>query len=118
FVVPPDVEFHEIEAATGRRAGPGCGPAIREVFVAGTEPTMPCLVGEIPPMPRSEEPDEVSIEHAERMVRHFMFGLPRALMSLFRGDRGLARRLENESARRRRDLQRRRYREERRGLDW
>jgi penicillin-binding protein 1B len=42
FPVPEGVSFADVEAATGLRAAYGCGTAIREAFVRGTEPVRSC----------------------------------------------------------------------------
>jgi len=42
FQSPGGVEEVALDAGTGLRAGPGCGPAVREVFVAGTAPEESC----------------------------------------------------------------------------
>ncbi|MDQ3244526.1 MAG: transglycosylase domain-containing protein [Gemmatimonadota bacterium] len=39
---PPGVTVVEVEAASGRLMQPGCGPAVREVFLRGTEPRERC----------------------------------------------------------------------------
>lgn len=46
---PPDwpqplgIVAREVDAATGMLAAPECGPSIIEYFIAGTEPTQPCV---------------------------------------------------------------------------
>jgi len=40
---PDGVQLVKIDAATGLRAAPGCGPAITEAFLPGTAPTGTCV---------------------------------------------------------------------------
>jgi 1A family penicillin-binding protein len=40
--VPRGVELVKVEAATGLRAGPGCGPAVTGAFLRGTAPRQSC----------------------------------------------------------------------------
>jgi len=49
FPVPDGVSFADVEAATGLRAGYGCGRAIREAFVRGTEPVRTCQAAAVVP---------------------------------------------------------------------
>jgi penicillin-binding protein 1B len=42
FAVPDGVELLSVEAASGKRADASCGPAITEVFLAGTAPRESC----------------------------------------------------------------------------
>ena len=45
FAVPDGVELVSVEAASGKRADASCGPAITEVFLAGTAPRESCAAG-------------------------------------------------------------------------
>src|SRR5690606_16917677 len=58
FEVPPGVELVAIEATSGKRAAEGCGPAITEVFRAGTAPEESCLPGRRA-VARAERPSPV-----------------------------------------------------------
>jgi len=42
FDVPDGIVFADIDAETGKLAAPGCGRAISEAFIAGTQPTQVC----------------------------------------------------------------------------
>src|SRR4029079_15366394 len=42
FDEPPDINYVEIDAETGKLAGPLCPKAIREAFLPGTEPVLAC----------------------------------------------------------------------------
>jgi penicillin-binding protein 1B len=43
FEPPPGLTFVEIDRETGGLATPACPRVFREAFIAGTEPSQPCL---------------------------------------------------------------------------
>jgi penicillin-binding protein 1B len=91
--VPPNVELVSVEAATGRRAGPGCGASISEAFVAGTAPTGACVPGR--PQrepPEADEPAEVTVEQMRSLVLDLLHAVPEALSSVL----GLGKQLGGE----------------------
>jgi penicillin-binding protein 1B len=75
---PQGVSFVEVEAMSGRRWSPGCGPSVVEVFLSGTEPQEQCggfydgsmVMGgfEEPPM-ISEEQARMMEQMAQEMMR-------------------------------------------------
>lgn len=84
FAVPPGVELVSVEAATGKRAHPSCGPAITEVFVAGTAPTESCARDEKPTVAR--EPTSPVKQIRER-VESWFAALPGKLEEILGGGR-------------------------------
>jgi penicillin-binding protein 1B len=72
FAVPDGVELVSVEAATGKRAAPGCGPAITEVFLAGTAPREACdgarLVARAAPEP--------GVKHIGEAISEWLATLP------------------------------------------
>jgi len=75
---PQGVSFVEVEAMSGRRWSPGCGPSVVEVFLSGTEPAEQCggfydgsmVMGgfEEPPM-ITEEQARMMEQMAQEMMR-------------------------------------------------
>lgn len=80
FDVPPGVELVSIEAATGKRADDGCGPAITEVFLAGSAPRESCRArGRQVARVERESP----VKHMGEAIGEFFERLPGAIGSLF-----------------------------------
>jgi penicillin-binding protein 1B len=86
FEVPSGVELVSVEAATGKRADASCGPAITEVFLAGTAPRESCarsgrMVARAGPPP--------SVKHIGEAVGAWFATLPERIGSWLgsKGDR-------------------------------
>jgi penicillin-binding protein 1B len=86
FDVPGGVELVAVEATSGKLAGEGCGPAITEVFLAGTAPRESCL-REPSRQVASAERDS-PVKQMQDAVEEWFAALPRAIGSLFGGRRG------------------------------
>lgn len=84
FAVPDGVELVAVEASTGKRAGQGCGPAITEVFLAGTAPSEACRGDAPSAVARGER--ESPVKQLGEAVGGWFARLPRAIGSLFGGD--------------------------------
>jgi len=82
FAVPPGVELVSIDADTGQRADPSCGPAITEVFLAGTAPRESCARD----AGRAVARDAGSpVKQMQERVEDWFAALPRRLGELFAG---------------------------------
>ncbi|HYC22666.1 MAG TPA: PBP1A family penicillin-binding protein, partial [Candidatus Bathyarchaeia archaeon] len=85
FRIPPDVDLVRIEAATGKLAGPGCGPPITEAFVHGTTPTVACQPGAALRATASEGPGQGSPARADGTLHDILMAVPKALRALIAG---------------------------------
>lgn len=81
FPVPDGVELVAVEASSGKRADAGCGPAITEVFLAGTAPRETCTGGERGALARA--PGASPVKQLGNAVGAWFAKLPGALGSLF-----------------------------------
>ena len=73
FAVPDGVELVSVEAATGKRADASCGPAITEVFLAGTAPQESCAGGRVAV---AERAPGASVKHIGEAVGAWFATLP------------------------------------------
>ncbi|MEW6273087.1 MAG: PBP1A family penicillin-binding protein [Thermodesulfobacteriota bacterium] len=83
FEVPSGVELVSVEASSGKLAGDGCGPAITEVFLAGTAPRESCAREPQPQVARVEH--ESPVKQVQEAVQDWFAALPRAIGALFGG---------------------------------
>jgi len=81
FAVPDGVELVAVEAASGKRAERGCGPAITEVFVAGTAPRESCLDGRAHRVAGDEQ--DSPVKQLGDAVGSWFARLPAAIGALF-----------------------------------
>jgi len=84
FAVPDGVELVAVEASSGKRAGAGCGPAITEVFLAGTAPHEAC--GDDAPVAVARDGRESPVKQLGDAVGAWFARLPDAIGGLFGGD--------------------------------
>jgi penicillin-binding protein 1B len=81
FPVPEGVELVAVEATTGKRAGAGCGPAITEVFLAGTAPSESCAEDESRAVARTGR--ESPVKQIGDVVEAWLAKVPAAIDALF-----------------------------------
>lgn len=85
FAVPDGVELVAVEAASGKRADGDCGPAITEVFLAGTAPSASCADGRVRVVEAQEH--DSPVERLGDAVGAWFAKLPSAIGALFGEDR-------------------------------
>lgn len=84
FEVPGGVELVSVDQSSGKLADERCGPAITEVFVAGTAPRESCVAG----AGRVARDDRESpVKQLGKTIGDWLFGLPEAVGALFGRER-------------------------------
>jgi len=83
FAVPDGVDLVSVEASSGKRADASCGPAITEVFLAGTAPRESCAGGAARVAAGAER--DSPVKYIGETVGEWFAALPRAIGSLFGG---------------------------------